>query len=43
MNFLQQTDADFARPEKRRPVMITWSHGGEKVAISGSWDDWQTM
>ncbi|KAK4782200.1 hypothetical protein SAY86_016302 [Trapa natans] len=37
-----QTDADYAHLEKR-PVMITWSHGGAKVAISGSWDDWQTL
>ncbi|KAK4778599.1 hypothetical protein SAY86_006127 [Trapa natans] len=37
------TDADYACSEKMTPVMITWSHGGQKVAISGSWDDWQTI
>ncbi|PKI76865.1 SNF1-related protein kinase regulatory subunit beta-2-like isoform X2 [Punica granatum] len=38
-----RTDAEFVHSEKRVPVMITWSHGGEKVAISGSWNNWELI
>ncbi|KAL5861708.1 hypothetical protein ACOSQ4_003004 [Xanthoceras sorbifolium] len=30
-------------PEKQTPVMITWSYGGKQVAVTGSWDDWETV
>ncbi|KAK3184544.1 hypothetical protein Dsin_031830 [Dipteronia sinensis] len=30
-------------PEKKTGVMITWSYGGKKVAVTGSWDDWETV
>lgn len=30
-------------PVKPTAVMITWSYGGRKVAVTGSWDGWQTM
>lgn len=26
----------------RTPVTISWNHGGNQVAIVGSWDNWQT-
>ena len=25
---------------KLNAVMITWSYGGKKVAVTGSWDNW---
>ncbi|KAK3415330.1 hypothetical protein EUGRSUZ_H00877 [Eucalyptus grandis] len=28
--------------ERRTPVMITWNHGGKHVAVTGSWDNWET-
>ncbi|KAF1868759.1 hypothetical protein Lal_00036197 [Lupinus albus] len=27
-------------PEQGIPVMITWSYGGNNVAVEGSWDNW---
>ena len=24
------------------PTMITWSHGGNKVKVKGSWDNWKS-
>ncbi|XP_074285548.1 SNF1-related protein kinase regulatory subunit beta-1 isoform X1 [Silene latifolia] len=27
-------------PEKRIPMLITWSLGGNNVAVEGSWDNW---
>lgn len=27
-------------PERGIPVMITWSYGGNNVAVEGSWDNW---
>lgn len=29
-------------PEKGIPAMITWSLGGNNVAVEGSWDDWKS-
>ncbi|KAL2475783.1 5'-AMP-activated protein kinase beta-2 subunit protein [Abeliophyllum distichum] len=28
--------------EQGIPTMIIWSHGGQEVAVEGSWDDWMT-
>ena len=28
--------------EQGIPTMITWSYGGEEVAVEGSWDNWKT-
>lgn len=28
--------------EQGIPVMITWSYGGNNVAVEGSWDNWTT-
>jgi len=29
-------------PEKGIPTMITWSLGGNNVAVEGSWDNWKS-
>ncbi|GKV18287.1 hypothetical protein SLEP1_g28691 [Rubroshorea leprosula] len=29
--------------EKRSAAMIVWSRGGKEVAVTGSWDNWQTI
>ncbi|GAB2285153.1 galactose metabolism- protein [Dionaea muscipula] len=31
--------ADFCS-DKGIPILITWSHGGNNVAVEGSWDNW---
>ncbi|GAB2233711.1 hypothetical protein Droror1_Dr00002940 [Drosera rotundifolia] len=32
----------YSRPVKGIPTLITWSHGGNNVAVEGSWDNWTT-
>lgn len=45
-SFLPQTwhsethEAEDYPPEKGIPTMITWSYGGNNVALEGSWDNW---
>ncbi|MQM07915.1 hypothetical protein Taro_040757 [Colocasia esculenta] len=36
------TEYETAVSDQCIPTMITWSHGGEEVAVQGSWDNWQT-
>lgn len=41
---LQRTDNEVvAYSERETSVMLTWIHGGEKVAVTGTWDNWETM
>lgn len=28
---------------EKQSVMIVWSHGGNQVAVTGSWDNWETV
>lgn len=42
---MQNRSSDEAKEKTREygvPTMITWSHGGNEVAVEGSWDDWKT-
>ncbi|KAK9285929.1 hypothetical protein L1049_025131 [Liquidambar formosana] len=36
------TEYEYVPCEQRIPTMITWSHGGNQVAVEGSWDNWRT-
>ncbi|KAL5580039.1 hypothetical protein UlMin_012481 [Ulmus minor] len=38
----ESREADDNPPEKGIPTMITWSFGGNNVAVEGSWDNWQS-
>ena len=29
-------------PEKGIPTMITWTYGGNNLAVEGSWDNWKS-
>ncbi|CAM8978543.1 unnamed protein product [Rhodiola kirilowii] len=35
-----QSDTYVDSPEQVVPIMITWTYGGTKVAVEGSWDNW---
>ncbi|GMH12551.1 hypothetical protein Nepgr_014392 [Nepenthes gracilis] len=39
---LESQGAIDSLPEKGIPTLITWSHGGNSVAVVGSWDDWKS-
>lgn len=28
--------------EKLKRVKLSWNHGGRQVAVTGSWDNWET-
>lgn len=41
--FVQTAGYQNVLSEAQKPTMITWSHGGKQVAISGSWNNWATI
>lgn len=38
----ESQDASDLSPESGIPTLITWSYGGNNVAIQGSWDNWRS-
>ncbi|XP_055814533.1 SNF1-related protein kinase regulatory subunit beta-1 [Solanum dulcamara] len=38
----ESQDASDHPPESGIPTLITWSYGGNNVAIQGSWDNWRS-
>lgn len=38
----ESQDASDHSPESGIPILITWSYGGNNVAIQGSWDNWRS-
>ncbi|KAI4304556.1 hypothetical protein MLD38_040050 [Melastoma candidum] len=33
-------ESTYADNQRLMPVMITWSHGGMRVSVTGTWDNW---
>ncbi|KAK9122543.1 hypothetical protein Sjap_012145 [Stephania japonica] len=33
---------DLSNPQRGIPTLITWSYGGNSVAVEGSWDNWSS-
>ncbi|GAB4859278.1 galactose metabolism- protein [Ancistrocladus abbreviatus] len=42
MQQVESEQADDCPSEKGIPTLITWSHGGNNVAVEGTWDDWMS-
>ncbi|OIS97687.1 PREDICTED: SNF1-related protein kinase regulatory subunit beta-1 [Nicotiana attenuata] len=38
----ESQDASDHSPESGIPILITWSYGGNNVAVQGSWDNWRS-